>query len=93
VEGNTEERRQQAIKRLRAKTGFKIHLVVYLVVNALLVVIWALTTARLPYPGNLFWPIFSIVGWGIGVALNGYFVYRRRGYTEEQIQREMTKLP
>jgi fatty acid desaturase len=89
----TDERRQQAIRRLRAKTGFKVHLVVYLAVNAMLVVVWALTTARLAYPASLFWPIFSIVGWGIGVALHGYFVYRRRGYTEEQIQREMTRLP
>jgi uncharacterized RDD family membrane protein YckC len=92
VERMTEERRQQAIRRLRAKTGFKIHLFVYLAVSALLVVIWAFTTARLPYPGSFFWPVFPILGWGIGVALHGYFVYRRRPYTEEQIQREMEKL-
>jgi 2TM domain len=59
-----DELRQRAIKRLRAKAGFWTHLVVYLAVNAFLVVIWAFTGS------DLFWPVFPIVGWGIGVAAN-----------------------
>jgi 2TM domain len=80
-------RREQAIKRIKAKNDFKIHLVVYLAVNAMLVVIWAFTNA------GFFWPIFPIAGWGIGVVINGYVAYRGNVYTEEQIQREMQKLP
>ena len=60
-----DELRQRAIKRLRAKAGFWTHLVVYLAVNAFLVVIWAFTGS------DLFWPVFPIVGWGIGVVAKG----------------------
>jgi hypothetical protein len=80
-------RRVQAIKRIKEKNDFKIHLMVYLAVNAMLVFIWAFTSQ------GFFWPIFPIVGWGIGVVINGYIVYRGNIYTEERIQREMEKLP
>ena len=86
-------RRELAIKRIKAKNDFKIHLVVYLAVNAMLVAIWAFTNAGQPFPIGFFWPIFPMVGWGIGVVINGYVVYRGNVYTEEQIQREMRNLP
>ncbi len=95
-------RRVQAIKRTKAKKAFKVHLLVYLTVNTMLVVIWvALAAAGWSHyvfvspglPQDFFWPIFPIVGWGIGVVINGYVVYRGNVYTEEQIQREMQKLP
>jgi hypothetical protein len=88
-----EQRRELAIKRLKAKNDFKTHLVVYLTVNAMLVVIWAFTSAGRPFPGGFFWPIFVLAFWGIGVVLNWYTVYRGNVYTEAQIAREMTKLP
>ncbi len=86
-------RREQAIKRIKAKNDFKIHLLVYLTVNTMLVVIWAFTNAGQPFPQGFFWPIFPIAGWGIGVVINGYVAYWGNVYTEEQIQREMQKLP
>ena len=44
------DKREAAIKRLRAKRGFKIHVAIYLVVNALIVVVWASSGAGLPGP-------------------------------------------
>jgi hypothetical protein len=82
-----EQRRALAIKRLKEKNDFKVHLVVYLLVNTMLVIIWAFTGA------GFFWPIFVMAAWGIGVVLNGYTVYISSPYTEAQIQREMHKLP
>jgi len=61
----------------------------YLAVNAILVVIWAFTQGFLWF----FWPIFPIVGWGIGVVVNWYVVYHGSFFTEERIQREMKNLP
>jgi hypothetical protein len=87
-----EQRRELAIKRIKAKNDFKTHLVVYLTVNAMLVVIWAFTTAGKPFPEGFFWPIFVMAFWGIGVVLNWYTVYRGNVYTEAQIQREMKHL-
>jgi hypothetical protein len=79
-------RREEAIKRIKVKNDFKIHLLVYLAINAMLVFTWAFTGA------GFFWPIFPIVAWGIGVVAHGYQVYGNV-YTEERIQREMEKLP
>jgi hypothetical protein len=85
-------RRDLAIKRIKAKNAFKIHLVVYLAVNVMLVVIWAFTAAGKAYPQGFFWPILPIVGWGVGVVINGYVVYHGNVPTEKQIQREMKKV-
>jgi hypothetical protein len=49
------------------RLGFRIHLAVYVAVQALLIATWALTSnwdGGLPFP----WPIFPILGWGIGLA-------------------------
>jgi hypothetical protein len=59
-------------------------LVVYLAVNALLVLIWAITSA------TFFWPVWPILGWGIGVAAHGVSVYARPSeISEAQIDREL----
>ena len=89
----TEGRRALAIKRIKAKNDFSIHLFVYFAVNTMLVLIWAFTNAGKPWPQGFFWPIFVIASWGIGLVINAYVVYRSNVYTEDQIQREMKQLP
>lgn len=79
------ERRQAAIKRLEAKRGFGTHLVVYLSVNALLVVIWMATGM------GFFWPIWPIVGWGIGLVTHRWSINSAKPISEEAIRREMEK--
>jgi hypothetical protein len=79
--------RDQAITSLKKKRDFKTHLLMYVAVNAVLVVIWALTN-----PDGLFWPIFPILGWGIGVIGNAWDVYGRKPITEDEIQREAERL-
>jgi 2TM domain len=64
------DKRAAAIKRLRAKRGFKIHAAIYLVVNALIVVVWASSGA------GYFWPIWAMLGWGIGFSMAGAFTCR-----------------
>ncbi len=44
------------------RQSFKIHLTLYLLVNVLLIGIWAASG------GGYFWPVWSILGWGIAVA-------------------------
>ena len=80
-----QERREAAVKRVKAKRDFRIHLAVYVVVNSFLVVIWALSGA------GYFWPIWAIVGWGIGLAFNAWNVYFEKPISEEEIRREMDK--
>ena len=80
------ELRERAIKRLKKRRDFRAHILVYTLVNAFLVVIWVLTS-----PGGFFWPIFPIVGWGIGVVMNAWDVYSPDDFTEEDIEKEIER--
>lgn len=81
-----DERRQRAIGRIRAKRGFWIHLGVYVAVNALLVIVWAVASA------GSFWPAWPMLGWGIGVVAHAGRVFIGSSeISEEQIERELQK--
>jgi hypothetical protein len=85
--GDTEQQlREQAVQRLKKKRDFQTHVLIYVAVNAFLVVIWAVTS------GGFFWPIFPILGWGIGVVANAWDVYGRRPISEDEIRRETDRL-
>jgi hypothetical protein len=79
--------RERALRHLKKRRDFYGHLIVYVLVNTFLVVIWALTD-----PHGFFWPIFPLVGWGIGVVMNAWDVFRPEEFDEEQIRREMDRL-
>jgi hypothetical protein len=79
--------RERAIKRLKKRRDFHGHLLVYGLVNAFLVVIWALTDVH-----GFFWPVFPLVGWGIGVVMNAWDVYRNEDFDEGEIRREVARL-
>jgi hypothetical protein len=83
---NEQELREQALSQLKKKRGLRAHVFVYVVVNAMLVVIWAVTGA------GAFWPIFPILGWGVGVAANAWDVYGRKPIGEDEIRRETERL-
>jgi len=78
-----DELREKALQLLRKKSDLRAHVLAYVLVNAFLVGIWAVTGA------GFFWPVFPIMGWGIGLAFNVWDVYRRAIPTEEQVRREM----
>ena len=84
--GGDQVLREKAIKQLKKQRDFRGHLLVYVLVNAFLVVIWAATN-----PDGFFWPVFPIVGWGIGVVMNAWDVYRGDEFSETQIRREMER--
>jgi 2TM domain-containing protein len=90
----TEPRREQAIQRIKAQKIhiFSMNLLVYVIVNAALVVAVAAGITRLIPPG-FFWPSVSIVVWGAALAIWGYRTFRGHVYPEEQVQREMKMLP
>jgi 2TM domain len=80
------ELRKLAMSRLKKKRDFRTHVVIYVIVNAMLVGIWAVTGA------GFFWPIFPIVGWGIGLAANAWDVYGRKPISEDEVERETERL-
>jgi len=79
--------RDRAIKRLKKRRDFSAHVLVYVLVNAFVVAIWALTN-----PDGFFWPIFLLAGWGIGLVMNAWDVFLNDEFDEEQIRREMERL-
>lgn len=80
------ERREAALERVRAKRDFRNHVAVYVIVNLMLVVIWALSTS----PGY-FWPVWPMLGWGVGLAIHGWKTFLEKPISEEEIRREMEK--
>ncbi len=78
--------RDEAVQQLKKRRDFYGHLIIYTLVNAFLVVIWAITN-----PHGFFWPVFVMGIWGIGVVMNAWDVYWRPAITEEDIQHEIRR--
>ena len=77
---------EAARKRVERRRKFQAGLVAYVVINAGLVITWAITG------GGYFWPAWVMAGWGIGLTLNAWDVYGRRPVTEADIDEEMRRL-
>ncbi len=90
---NTPDRDPYLWKQAKARVGFQIHLRSYLIVNAGLWLIWALTNFAFrssDHYGSLFpWPFFPMLGWGIGLASHYFAVYRHseRNMIENEYQK------
>ena len=78
--------REEATRRVRKRRDLAAHFVAYVVVNAMLVGIWAFTGA------GYFWPAWVLFGWGVGLLLNVWDVWFRHPITEHDIQREMRRM-
>ena len=80
-------------KQAKARVGFRMHLRTYLIVNAGLWLIWALTNFAVTssgQTGSVFpWPFFPMIGWGIGLASHYFHTYRtsERSMIEEEYQK------
>ena len=83
---SSDEFREAAVKQLRKKHDLQAHVLAYVMVNLLLNGIWLLTT-----PGGFYWPVFPLLGWGIGLAFNVWDVYAPTP-TEDDIQREIQRM-
>ena len=84
-QGGTPSAHELALKRVKAKRDFQGHLVVYLVVNAFLVLVWWWSGA------GYFWPGWVLAGWGIGLVVNAWEAFFRRPITEADVQQEMRR--
>jgi hypothetical protein len=85
--GDPEALRQAAITQLRKKRGLQAHALAYVAVNLFFNAIWLVTD-----PGGFYWPVFPLLGWGIGLAFNIWDVYSYQAMSEEKIQQEMARL-
>lgn len=83
-----DDAREIALKRLKAKRGFRGILITAVGVSALMVVIWLLSGR------GYFWPIWVMFGLGIAVITSAWSAYGPTSspITEDEIQAEAEKL-
>lgn len=79
---------KRAEKRVEMKMGFYVHCSVYVLVNALLA---AINLWKSPQEIWFYWPL---AGWGVGVGLHAWRIYRpscTTGLKQRMIQRELDR--
>ncbi len=79
-----------ARKRVEEKKGFFIHLAVYIIINTVLVLIWAFASG-----GGYPWFIWPLGGWAIGLLFHflSVFVFSKQtGWEKREIEKEMEKI-
>jgi hypothetical protein len=81
----TPEERKWARKRIERKRKLRGDIVGYVVVNAFLVIIWAVTGA------GYFWPGWVLGGWGVLLLLDLLSFNYRKPLTEADIDHELSK--
>ena len=62
----------------RKRVSFRVHLIVYFVTNAAIWIIWFVTGR------GYVWPVWPMVGWGIGVVFHYMFDYRTSRFLSEE---------
>jgi len=104
--GGEQQVRELAVKQIEGKRAFVTHAVSYAALSIMLVVVWAISEYNNAggWPTNGFsqsssiwhvwniWIIYPVLGWGLIVAVHGWFTYKRRPISESEIQREMERL-
>ena len=87
--GTEEDLRKQARERLESRRAFWGRLGIYVLVNAVFIVIWLLTKDD----GNQgFWPIWILGFWGIGVLADAWNTFGQKPISESDVDREVEKL-
>ena len=83
------EIREIAKKQLKKQADFKGYLWIWLAVTVILTAIWSLTSF-----GTYFWPIWAILGMGIGSLFSGIDAYGKnpRIISEAAIDAEVHRL-
>lgn len=75
----------RARKRVADRRDFGTHALVYIVVNAGFVAIWALTGA------GYFWPAWVLGCWAIGLVLHGWDAFVKRPITDADVEAELQR--
>ena len=92
TEMSDEELLNIARQRVKKKKDFYQHLGIYILVNTLLIIIWATTDGSAnPVP----WFVYPLGGWGIGIFfhfLDAFVFSRETGWEKREVEKEMDKL-
>ncbi len=78
--------REREARQILKRRAFYLHLSIFLAVNIMLVVIWALAGAGFP------WFLFPLMGWGIGVVAHGASAFLMSHPDDIVLEREQRRL-
>lgn len=80
---------EQITRMAKARVAFKMHALTYAAVNVFLAAVWFLTDGMQSSGDGGYWPIWTHLGWGLGLAIHGFATY---GPASNMQQREEAKL-
>ena len=86
---NEDEIREQARRNVAAKKAWFMNFSLYLVVNAMLIMIWAVGGRGYP------WFLWVLGGWGIGVVahfVSAFFGNRSTGWERRETEKEADRI-
>jgi hypothetical protein len=86
MQDTDQKQRVLAILRHTERRDFALHAVVFVAVNAFILVLWGVSDEH-----GFFWPVWSLLGWGIGLAVHATRVFFTDP-TEADIEAEMSRL-
>lgn len=81
------EKDQELWRLAKKRVSFKRHLATYLIVNTFFWCIWMMDEER--HEQSIPWPIWSMLGWGIGLAFEyiGAYVTPKNNAIEKEYQK------
>ena len=85
-----EQRDEELWQKAKKRAGFQRSLVSYFVVNVFLWLIWWFTTGRRGFNREMPWPVWSMLGWGIGLFFQYLNAYG--GSKQDLVEKEYEKL-
>ncbi len=85
-----QQRDEQLWQIAKKRAGFQRSLVSYFVINILLWFIWWFTVGRRGINRDMPWPVWSMLGWGIGLLFQYLNAYG--GAKQDLVEKEYKKL-
>ena len=75
------------------RASFKSHLTVYVIMNIFFWLVWSFTGQRYNAQGGFAWPVWPMIGWGIGLFFHfmGAYVYPKNYSVEREYQKLKSK--
>lgn len=93
LQPTTEVKDKMLWKMAKKRAGFKRHLMIYIVVNIFLWAVWFFSGGRVYGNSGIPWPLWSTLGWGIGIAFNyfGAYTFPESNTIEKEYQKLKNK--
>jgi len=75
-------------KMAQRRAEFKYHVLIYFIMNIIFWTIWYLSLKNTPNPptsiNTIPWPVWPMVGWGIGLLFNYIYAYKSNKNSAEK---------